>query len=197
MKNFSDTELATGLNAVPLGRVLLRPGERVTLQARSQIPLRGPYRLALSPCLAEDVVVHELRIGNVSIFAAPGVVEGAAFGVPTDWADGLGSVPLSKRDARGLIPIAGPDYTPGVWIRLDVENRYSAANVELVASLWAAPIIPDSRVLRSLQDLNERIIARPSLRRDQLATRAHLERVNTPLDAANDAAWESPTDEWP
>lgn len=145
-------------------------GERGTLQAIAQVPLRGPYRLGISP----GFHVEEVLFGNISIFATCG-------SVPSDLFQNGETRP------RNFTPLEGPVLHPGVYVRLGVANR-SNRNLELSATLWAStlPRYMNHAIRRTPKEVLSEEFERE--RRRLLLREQALEKQLADLNAAREAA---------
>jgi hypothetical protein len=224
--NSKPDESLAGMVPVPFPRALLHMGQdEIWVEQRTELPLAPPYRLAIEP--ADCVYIKEIRLGNVSLLAAPEGVFGTFLCTPT-YPDYGGMQTRILGPLERMMPLSGPPVSAGTVLRVLVVNS-SCATIELGMTLFGKqPVAERSAPERSseqpgrrrlpgaltMDELRDRELARTlearaddlvrkenldRLRplRDRLASMKHEHAQKRPIDADDDAAWESPNDEWP
>ena len=116
-------------------RIVCKRGERLLLQAWPQVPLRGPYRLAIT----SGFHVEELLFGLLSQFVAD------CGPIPSEFFKGEAD-PADPKPWQ-LLPLEGSSLYPGLVVTLSVRN---VLRVDLFCEpvLWASKV-PDSRRYRA------------------------------------------------
>lgn len=178
-------DLTEGLSSLSSAPIRVAPGETVTVRLDTPLLLSGPYRIGIATQGVGTVRVTEIRMGNQVITL--GLFGGGE--MPVEHLELSDDPDDDDKRAwpRGLVPVRGPAWPPGVWTLIRVRN-VSSMTEEINVTIWARQP-PD--VAAASNETNAHLVDLAAQIRDWRKKHAHLSdriaELNRLLEASEKA----------